>query len=177
MVREATPEDAEAIDRVIQETWIDAYTGVEPEEKLAEIREMDEVMPHDDLKGWIKSDSSIYLVAEEGDEIIGEAIIMLEGNEDFMDYTEERFLYSLYVLPEYQGKGAGTALLQKSEEVLFEEVEKLKTMVIGENSQAINFYRKRGFEKCGETGFGGGEESLLAKEHQTLILEKLIQDE
>ena len=173
-IREARPEDAEGIDHVIKETWTDAYTGVEPEERLNEIRDMNEVTPHDELRDWIEADSTKYIVAEEEEEIIGEAILILEGDEEYTDYSTEAFFRSLYVLPEHQKRGIGTSLLQKAEDLIPEDRKRIKTMVLKENSTARTFYEKKGFNKCGETDFGGGDGSLLAEEHRTLILEKKL---
>jgi ribosomal protein S18 acetylase RimI-like enzyme len=172
-IRKATPEDAEGIDRVIRETWPETYEDIQTEESLNEIRESETLIDLEDLREWIQEDSTLYLVAEDDGEIVGEAILILEGDEEEIDYSEEAFLRSLYILPSHQGKGLGTRLLRKAEKELTEKFEKIKTMVISENSKAIKFYRKRGFKKCGKTNFGG-EESLFEEKHETEILQKEV---
>ena len=164
-LREAEVEDAEGIEEAARKSWLDAYTGIHAEEALDEIREKDEIRSLKALKDTIRDASTMFLVAEEGGEIKGEMI--LETKETVYE------LRSAYVKPNAQRKGIGTALVEKAEEKLPENIV-LKASVLEENREAVKFYRSRGFEKTGEGVIGGGEDSLMKEEHDTLIMEKQL---
>jgi ribosomal protein S18 acetylase RimI-like enzyme len=166
-LREAKVEDAEEIEKAARESWLDAYEGIHTEEALNEIREKDQILSMKTLKDTITDNSTIFLVVEKEGEIKGEMI--LRDNRD--NYFQ---LKSAYVKPEAQGKGIGTALVKKAEEKLPETVEVLKASVLKENSEAVKFYKSKGFEKTGEGSLGGEEDSLMKEEHDTLIMEKEI---
>lgn len=59
--------------------------------------------------------------------------------------TEGNLLAALFVLPEYWGRGAGNALLEK----LFALHRFLRLSVYQQNQRAVAFYEKRGFVALG----------------------------
>jgi GNAT superfamily N-acetyltransferase len=86
----------------------------------------------EEVRAWV-SDTLLkqdeVWVARSGSAIVGFAAIAIE------------FLDHLYVLPEYQGKGAGSALL---EQVKLERPEGFKLFVFQKNSAARSFYERKG---------------------------------
>lgn len=172
-VRKAEVGDAEDINRVLKESWLDAYEGIHSQEALDEVKEIEEMISVEDLKDSIQDDSSLYLVGEIDGCVKSEMIIELEGDENLINYSQgEVFLKSAYVEPQAQGKGLGTSMLEKLLEELPENTNSIKTMVLAENSDAKGFYESKGFKKTGKSSIGGGEGSLMEYEHETVIMRK-----
>jgi len=66
----------------------------------------------------------------------------------------EGWIDHLYVLPEFQGRGIGTMLLEKS----MEKYPQLELWVFQKNEQARKFYERRGFVLAEITDGSGNEE-------------------
>ena len=60
-------------------------------------------------------------------------------------------MWKLYVLPEYQGRGVGKALLDAAIEALPDGTDHLLLDVLVTNEPAIGFYRKQGFGRAERT--------------------------
>jgi phosphinothricin acetyltransferase len=57
---------------------------------------------------------------------------------------------TIYLKPEYTGKGVGSRALEFLEKVAVEKkFHVLLAIICGENEQSINLFMRRGFEKCG----------------------------
>ena len=79
-----------------------------------------------------------FYVAQDGNEIIGcGAIGPYWGKED------ESSLFTIFVLPEYQGKGIGTKIIETLEKD--EYFLRSKRIEIPSSITAVNFYRKFGY--------------------------------
>ncbi|MDD2786225.1 MAG: GNAT family N-acetyltransferase [Patescibacteria group bacterium] len=140
-IRPATIEDAEGIYNVNRITWLDTY----PNEEY-DIRREDIVKKFSDTESLIDktrqrieeygADSQGW-VAESDGKIIGFSIVRKKDGHDTIG--------AIYVLPEYQGKGIGTMLLQKILEFRKDSKE-LWLDVASYNTSAINFYKKAGFQ-------------------------------
>ncbi|WP_242616285.1 GNAT family N-acetyltransferase [Microterricola gilva] len=87
----------------------------------------------------------IVRVARTGDEPIGFAMAGPRLESDVQKLPGERQLYSLYLLANWHGSGAGQALLDA---VLNGQPAVL--WVAQENPRAIAFYRRNGFEFTGD---------------------------
>jgi GNAT superfamily N-acetyltransferase len=74
----------------------------------------------------------------------------------------EDWIDQLYVLPEAQGRGLGTALLQVAKDAF----DRLQLWTFQRNAQARRFYEARGFTLVQETDGAGNEE----KEPDSLYL-------
>jgi ribosomal protein S18 acetylase RimI-like enzyme len=168
-VREARLEDAEAINQAVKKSWIDTYQGIQDQEEIEEIKERDEILPLEDLKKAIESEEVVLLVAEK-EEIIGELIMKRSGDEKHIDYSNEVFLKSLYIVPEEQRNGAGRKLVEKSLEKIGGK--KVRARVLKENNQAQKFYREIGFQKVSETEIGGEEKDIFTEKHEAVVMEK-----
>ena len=83
------------------------------------------------------------IVAELAGQIVGFASI----------YVPDNFLHHLYVEPEFQGKGAGTALLQEMHSIIGSDVA-LKCLV--QNKTARGFYVANGWVE--DSDIGGRDE-------------------
>ena len=128
-VRRATPEDAEAVADVQVRTWLDAYTAfVDREKLLAKAVGRDEV--------WRRriADGVEVLLAVEGEIVVGIAS------------AADAWIQMLYVAPEAQGRGHGSALLDGCLASLRRAGATEATLWVFErNAPARAFYERRGF--------------------------------
>ena len=138
-VRLATPDDADAIERVRTDTWRDAYRGLMPDSLLdglgydATRRRalMSALPPH-----------QFVLVAEDDGAVFGFCI----GGRSRP--PEERFqgeVYAIYVLPQYHGRGIGRALLEAATKELADRgLDSMIIWVLRENAPSRRFYERMG---------------------------------
>jgi len=143
MVRDARPEDAEAIARVRTRGWQAAYAHVFPKEALAG-------MPTDAVRdywaGHLASPEprSAIVVAEAAGDVAGFASVGPARGESGGE------LYAIYVDPEHWGEGLGRALIAAAEEQLAEAgFAEAILWVLGENPRARRFYEAAGWEYDG----------------------------
>ncbi|KPL60987.1 GNAT family N-acetyltransferase [Rossellomorea vietnamensis] len=138
-IRNMNKEDINQVQTVAKTSWNSTYEGIIPleiQERFLNTAYNDEMMIKR-LNG-----SSLY-VAEIGGKIVGFA--------NFSPVREngEVELGAIYLLPEYQGKGIGTALLQEG----IKNVNGAKSVNISvekENKSGTNFYHAKGFKVLSE---------------------------
>lgn len=142
-------DDRMAISRIYEEGWRFAYRGIVPQEYLDSIP----------VGGWascIDREGVGSLVMTEDGRLIGTSSYSKSRWEQFREFGE---IISIYLLPEYTGRGYGRLLL----EAVAGELEKLGyrdifLWVLAENMRARGFYEKCGFtltEHCMEHEIGG----------------------
>ena len=97
--------------------------------------------------------SSTVLAATHDDVPVGHAMGQRDGG--------EIILYSLYVHPEWQRKGIGSALLDA---VIADhpEAKAIRLEVLKDNAAAIAWYRTKGFETYGDTQSATGTSGAAA---------------
>lgn len=145
-------DDRVAISRVYEESWKYAYEGILPQDYLDSIP----------AGHWCKAlDTSGWntLVMVENGTIIGTSSFCASRFEDYADYGE---IVSIYLLPEYIGKGYGSRLFSASvNELLKLGYHKLFLWVLEDNSRARRFYELQGFSATENVLSGniGGKES------------------
>jgi ribosomal protein S18 acetylase RimI-like enzyme len=143
-VRPARPEDAAAIAAVHVRTWQAAYDHVFGAERLAVL---DEQLPRR-IERWEQ------LLREEGGVWVAEADGRVVG---FVGYGVSRDeagpaegeLYSIYVLPEAWGSGAGPALMAVAREALLAAYPVAILWVLDDNPRARRFYEREGWAADG----------------------------
>jgi GNAT superfamily N-acetyltransferase len=105
IVRMAGPEDAAGLARVYVETWRTTYAGMVPDKVLLEMSEATQAAR------WARSiarGDELVLVAEDG----GKGIVgMSSGGRARGEHGCKAEIFTLYVLPDEQGRGVGRALL------------------------------------------------------------------
>lgn len=136
-IRYITPvDDRMAISKVYEESWKYAYKGIVPQDYLDSIPE----------GGWatgLGDPKRKTLVYTDKGRIIGTSSFCESRFDKFSGQGE---IISIYLLPEYMGKGYGKNLLE-------EVVEELKRLgyqniflwVLEDNIRARRFYEKQGF--------------------------------
>lgn len=133
-VREATEQDIPGIIQCAAETWHDTYEDILGPRTIA--AELAEYYNQQAIANHLKRPNSTFLVAEYKSQIIGFA--------QAYDHGPLVELARLYVLPHYQRKGVGSALLRKAAEFV-PAGKKLSLNVHRDNDKARNFYEKHGF--------------------------------
>ena len=141
-IRPVRPEDDRyAISRVYEESWRQAYRGIVPQAYLDSI-------PPGRWAPFIDTPGMDSLVAVEGGEIVGTACCCPARLARMSGWGE---IVSLYLLPPFQGRGYGRALLLAA-------VDALESMgsrdvflwVLEQNLRARRFYEQMGFCPSGE---------------------------
>lgn len=136
-VREAGVDDIRKIQNVARTTWDHTYRESIPESVRDEF--VSQAYSEDSLRQRMKS--NVFLVAAEGEEILGFA--------DFRPLSDtETGLAAIYVLPEMQGRGIGTLLLETGVGRFPPDTE-FVLRVERDNAQAQRFYEDHGFRRTG----------------------------
>ena len=141
-IREALPDDAEAMRDVQRHTWIATYPneayGITKEDIEARFREDPETVRERRERGRQSVCTAPFhsWVAREGRALIGFCIVKQDDHENL--------LQALYVLPDFQSQGVGKRLLQTALDWLGSKKEVVLN-VASYNEKAIAFYRAFGF--------------------------------
>ena len=137
-IRHARPGDAEAITRVHDASWRDAYRGVIPG------AELERVVARRGPQWWHSAilRGTELLVLDVDDDIVGYSTYG-RNRVPSMPYSGE--IFELYLLPQYQGLGFGRRLFNAARRELAEHGY-LSTIVwaLADNEKALAFYRRLG---------------------------------
>jgi GNAT superfamily N-acetyltransferase len=145
MIREATPDDADALGRMHHASWREAYAELLPEGFFSPEGERDRI------ERWRRilaspSDSVALRIAVRDDEVVGFASAgPSRPNETAGAPVRERELWSVYVLASEYGTGLAHELLTA---VLPDDVP-AELWVFEANPRARAFYGKHGFAPDG----------------------------
>ncbi|EMR05355.1 Spermine/spermidine acetyltransferase [Bhargavaea cecembensis DSE10] len=146
MIRKMEERDIPAVRQVAAESWHDTYEGIIPRG----IRERFLSAAYSPASLKRRLEQSILYVAEHHDTVVGFA------NFSRLPDTGDAELSAIYLLPAYQGRGLGTALLESGIGEL-SGAERLYITVERENRNGIRFYQASGFSTVDEfeEDFGG----------------------
>ena len=142
IVRRAEEKDAEVIAQINVQTWQCAYKGIVADSVL-EARKADEKR----IATWagiIQSNERVVLVCEYDGAVAG----YLAAGPARDDYGAENEIYALYVKPDFQQKGIGSALIKKYKEVI--QNQNFYLYMLKKNERAAGFYLKNGGKVCEE---------------------------
>jgi GNAT superfamily N-acetyltransferase len=145
IVRDAVPEDAEAMALVHVQTWQAAYAHVFPAERLAALSAERRA---ENWRGWIATPEpqTHRFVAEDDEGVCGIASLG-PARDDEPGIGE---LYAIYVLPRAWGTGAGRELMAAAVERLREEgFREAILWVLEDNPRARRFYERAGWRHDG----------------------------
>jgi len=145
-LRLAVAEDAQALGIIHYSEWIRTYSGVIPQLFLAS--KSVERSTADFMATGCKN----IIVACEDDEIIGFCGFgEFRGDEAGENAGE---VQGLYIRKDYQGKGAGTLLLNEAQAKLADMgFDNAAFWVFDKNESAISFYEKKGYEFLNKTKY------------------------
>jgi len=149
IIRVADGNDLGAVLNVGRRTWPVTYGPIAGEDYVAM-----------GLAKWWTEDATIpairagrVTVAEVDDTVVGIAVVGPHEN--------HLVLWKLYVLPEYQGKAIGSALMDSVVAAAMGEHEQIRLSYLDGNTLAEAFYRGKGFvEISRESGGDGIPESV-----------------
>ena len=170
-IREATPDDAAGIARVHVESSRATYGGLLPEGSLAAMTFERR------LSNWSKT-----LGGEEGGEFVfvaearGEVVGFASGGperEGDADFDGE--LYTVYLLPEHQRRGAGRGLVQAVAERLAPLGFRSMMVWVLEENPACRFYEALGGARVREEGIERGGRTLKKVAYGWADIEALIE--
>lgn len=147
-IRKGFPEDLEEITYVNRKTWKTTYPNIIDQDFLDKLPLS---MPKEDLekkKKEITEGKSNYIVAEDGEKIIG---MLKYSKADQENDTAE--IKALYILKEYQKQGIGKKMVNMATKEMAKA--KYKNMIIGCIAQnpANEFYEKIGGVHIGKRDF------------------------
>ena len=136
IVRKAKPKDAKRIAEINVIGWHTAYKGLIPDDFLAKWQVTEKGIAR--YREKIGNPSNIFLVAEQDGKVIGYLYGYKNTKEPQIPYEYE--VQSLYIDPNFQRHGAGTALLKAFQKAIGNKPFFLHALK--GNQQAINFYTK-----------------------------------
>lgn len=96
------------------------------------------------LADYFEHSKFIGSVMEKDDKLIG----AIFAHEKVWWNNNEIFIDEMFILPEFQGQGHGSALLRKMEEYVKEHDLAGFTLTTNRYAPAPNFYKKNGFVDC-----------------------------
>ncbi|MFN2240264.1 MAG: N-acetyltransferase family protein [Thermoanaerobaculia bacterium] len=154
-VSPARVEDVPAVQSIAERTWKATYADLIPGEVQARL--LATWYSTAALEGQIRAGETIFLVARWEEEPVGFAQFVRLS-------SAEAALLRIYVLPEFQNRSVGSALLSAGLAKLRERgIGKLTVEVERENRIGRRFYRQRSFTDVGESiaDFAGHEVALV----------------
>lgn len=176
-IRQATIEDAEMLARVGWQAFDEAF-GEHPKNHPDDMKlHRAEYFSAARIEADLREKDTLYLIAELENKIAGYAKIKFDSREDCIGGGKTLELCRLYALDAFIGKGVGRALmLEYLETARRNDCEVCWLGVWEFNFRAQEFYKKFGFEKCGEHVFQLGSDPqidwIMQKKTQQLENEK-----
>lgn len=149
-----TVNDLAAVQHIAWTTWIATYGSFISEQDIRLF--FDAWYTIEKLEELCDSPTARGFIAEIDSQAVGFA--KTSYNPDDKKFS----LHSLYVLPEWQGKGIGTKLLDATEEfALSFDADAIWLGVMTQNLAALNWYRRIGFQFENEEPFTMGNTTVM----------------
>lgn len=141
--RIATADDRALINRIASEIWAHTYSHMMSGEQLDYMFEM--MYAPENLLKAMTEDGQTFLIFSDGAKDIGYISYQTLAGNDF-------YLQKIYLLPSLQGRGDGRRMLEMLLAHLREvnpDAARLRLNVNRDNTRAIEFYRRNGFDIIG----------------------------
>lgn len=161
-IRQANLDDAEMLAQVGWQAFDEAF-GEHPKNHPADMRlYRNEYFSAERITADLSNENILYMVAEVDGEAAGYAKIQFDTREDCVDNGKPIELCRLYALDRFIGKGIGKTLMLKFLEIAGKANCEIAWLGVWEfNFKAQEFYKKFGFEKCGEHIFQLGNDPQI----------------
>lgn len=161
-IRQANFADAEMLANVGWQAFDEAF-GEHPKNHPDDMKlYRDEYFSRARLETDLRGEKILYLVAEIDGEAAGYAKIQFDSREDCLAAGKTIELCRLYALDKFIGTGVGKTLMLKFLDFGKENNCEIAWLGVWEyNYRAQEFYRKFGFEKCGEHVFQLGNDPQI----------------
>lgn len=145
--------DLDSVRRITWQSWISTYSTFIPETDLRSY--FDTHYTEASLLSMFEDPVTQGFIAKVDDHIAGYARLLLNKDENRL------YVSSLYLLPEFEGEGLGTRLLESAERYALEKgLDEIWIGVMVKNRQALLFYRKVGFLFIREEPFTMGKTTV-----------------
>lgn len=151
-VRTASERDMPAVQKLLRETWHATYDAIYGVERVNQITA--DWHSLESLKARLLKPHSEFILCEGENGICGMAFAS-QSDPDFV------MLYQLYVLPQSQGQGVGSLLLDEIN-AAFPDGKALRLEVEPANIGAMRFYEAKGFKQIASTENCGKDQSGIA---------------
>jgi ribosomal protein S18 acetylase RimI-like enzyme len=166
-IQEATKADAALIADMSRQTFYDSFAADNTKADMDKF--LNEQFTRERLMEEVGAAGNIFLLAYEGNEVVGYARIRETPNPIGRKNTPAIEIARIYAVQKSIGKGIGTALMQRCIAIAREKKSTLIWLGVWEkNYKAIAFYTKWGFERFGEHVFMLGNDAqtdwLMKKE-------------
>jgi ribosomal protein S18 acetylase RimI-like enzyme/diadenosine tetraphosphate (Ap4A) HIT family hydrolase len=153
VIRPWEKNDLASIRRITWESWISTYLKFIPERDLKSY--FDIHYTEESLLSMFDDPSMHSFIAAMDGQVAGYARLFFNHDEDRL------YVSSLYFLPDFQGQGMGSRLLEAAEGYATDKgLDELWIGVMVKNSQALDFYRKVGFQFIREEPFTMGKTTV-----------------
>lgn len=157
-IERATENDIDAIKKVLSATWVDTYASYLSHSTIEEVTT--EWHTPELLRSQIERDTNYFAVAWLDGEIVG--LITVAERDPLVLH-----LLRLYVLPEHQRKGIGTALLSSALS-RYPAARTVRLEVERRNEQGVSYWQRQHFVAVGSSTQRVGADvlSILTMERQ-----------
>lgn len=159
LIRPARPEDIAAARALLVATWHATYDAIYGPEKVTEIT--GRWHSESALAAQLTVENAVFLNAYDHDQLVGTLFAAVQPDGDAM-------LNRLYVRPDVQGRGVGRMLFEAGMDALGDPAV-VHLEVEPDNSGAVSFYERLGFEEAGMVADCGGSSGIPA---QKMTLER-----
>lgn len=161
-IRQATLKDAPLLAEMGWQAFDEAF-GEHPKNHSDDMKlYRDEYFSAKGIAADLDEEKILYIIAELDGEAAGYAKIEFDSHEDCLANGKTIELCRLYALDKFIGKGIGKNLMLKFLEIGKEKDCELAWLGVWEfNFRAQEFYKKFGFEKCGEHIFQLGNDPQI----------------
>ena len=165
-IRLCTENDIEKLMEIGEKTFKETFEGENMQEDIESYCR--ENFSYEKISSEINDKNSRYFVFEEENQVVGYMKVNFFGRQTEDGYENSLELQRIYVLKSYKGKGIGKKFMEVAIDLAYEnDLEYVWLGVWEHNYKAIEFYKKKGFEKFGEHVF------VLGKDEQVDYLMKL----
>jgi ribosomal protein S18 acetylase RimI-like enzyme len=158
-IRGSVPGDAPTLAAIARRSFYDAFAD-HPKNAPDDLEAyMKEAFSVEAIAADLSDEDAVYFVAEIDGAMVGYSKLKKNSREDCSSGDRPIELCRLYSLSEYIGKGIGKTLMLRCLEFARENNFDFMWLGVWEyNYRAQDFYRKFGFEKCGEHIFQLGSD-------------------
>jgi ribosomal protein S18 acetylase RimI-like enzyme len=161
-IRRTGLRDVEILSKIGWQSFHEAFAG-HPRNHPDDMKlYMDEAFSVETITADLLDEKTLYLIAEINGEIAGYAKIKFDSREEGISGERTLELCRLYAVDKFIGQGIGKALMLEFLKIA--EETKRDTLWLGVwefNYRAQEFYKKFGFEKCGEHVFQLGNDPQI----------------
>lgn len=157
VIEKVNESEVEELQSISRQTFYETYCTMNTKENMDKY--LNENLSISTLKKELKNPNSEFYIIKDLDKNIGYLKLNMGPAQTDIKDASALEIERIYVIKEYQGKKAGQQLYEKTIQVAKEKM--LKYIWLGvwqENSKAIQFYVKNGFEIFDQHVFKLGDE-------------------